>query len=64
MTNERRLITEHSVGIVFLTSARERRAPVLEFMLRRMEWFEALDREPRPLAYVTTLRGRSRRVEL
>ncbi len=63
-STERSLMLEHQVGIVFLEAAKLESRDVLAFMLRRMNWFEAVDSEPRPFAYVTTLRGSLRKVEL
>ena len=63
-SSERSLLVEHQVGIVFLEAAKLKSRDVLAFTLRRMNWFEEIDSEQRPFAYVTTLRGRPRRVEL
>jgi len=57
--DERALLLEHNVGIVFLKAANLPASDVLAFMLRRMKWLEAIDQQPRPFAYVTGLRGRA-----
>lgn len=57
--DERALLVEHNVGIVFLKAAELPASDVLAFMLRRMNWLEAIDQQPRPFAYVTSLRGRA-----
>jgi hypothetical protein len=65
---QRNLLISEGVGIVFLTTGQEKSVEVLKLILRKWDWLEAIDRnEPRPFAYVTTLRGqatRDRRVAL
>lgn len=56
---ERALLVQHDVGIVFLKAAKLPARDVLAFMLRRMKWLEEIDRQPRPFAYVTGLRGQT-----
>lgn len=62
--SERAAIIRYQVGIVLLDAATERSEDVLAFMLRRKRWLQDIDTEARPFAFITSLRGRPRRIPL
>lgn len=63
--NEKRLLIEHRVGMVVLSAPYATNFDALSFLLRRWRWLERIDREtPRPFAYVTSLRGKPRLIDL
>lgn len=61
---QRKLLIEHNVGAVFLTTGQERNPDVLYLILHKMRWLEKIDAEVRrPFAFLITIRGRVRRDE-
>ena len=64
IVEERAAIIENAAGIVFVKQAKTTMRDRLMFLLRRHEWLEEIDALPRPFAFVTTVRGRPRRVDL
>lgn len=57
---QRELVWSSGLGIVFLTSGREKSVEVLKLILRKWAWLETIDRhEQRPFAYLLPLSGKN-----
>jgi PIN like domain len=62
---ERGLLIEHEVGAVYLSSGNERAVPVMRMLLNRWEWLTLVDATvERPFAYLVTVNGRVRKLDL
>ena len=62
---EREAIANSGLGIVFLTNGEELLRSVLMLLLKRWDWLERIDREPKPFAYFLSPRNKvSRRHRL
>lgn len=57
---EREAIRDAGVGLVVINAGQAPRWRILRLLLDRWEWLDRIDREPRPFAYVLSLRGRVR----
>ena len=55
---ERKLIIDHKVGIVFLSTGQERKIDFLRLILNNLNWLEWIDENmPRPFAFRITITG-------
>ncbi|MBI3979226.1 MAG: hypothetical protein HY331_13665 [Chloroflexi bacterium] len=61
---ERNLLVQHKVGIVFLTTGQATGFQMLKLVLHHWGWLETVDAQPRPFVYKLSLRGRKARVPL
>lgn len=58
---ERQAIEDNKAGIVFLTSGQERLRDMLLLLLKRWDWLERIDREPKPFVYFLSPGNRATR---
>ena len=58
---EREAIANSQLGIVFLTNGEEILRSVLLLLLKRWDWLERIDREPKPFVYFLSPRNRATR---
>lgn len=61
---ERSAIIENTAGVVFVRQGTTTMSEKLIFLLRRFEWLQEIDTLPRPFAFVTSVRGRPRKIDL
>lgn len=63
---ERTLLVANRVGVVYLNTRGERAFPVLKMLLNRWDWLRELDADVagRPFAYLITIHGKHRRLDL
>lgn len=63
--DQMRLLVQHQIGLICITSSTARSRDLLELLLRRMSRLEEIDRGvQRPFAYRVSLRGRFTPIDL
>lgn len=61
---ERLLLVEHRVGVVYLDNGNDKSFLVMKLLLNKWDWLAARDTEIRPFAHLMSLSGHSRPLDL